>query len=506
MSPAEPRVDVVVRAPRTTAARGLMALFFGLLCLAVVLRLPGFSNRVFNSDEAYVATQAEALLHGQRLYVDTVDRKPPVVPYLYAVVFDATNSDALLGVRVLAALAMSCTALLLAVEARRRYQWRYAAVAAGVLYLLAATALRPLDAQAANFEVFAAPITTAAMLFAMRGRTVASGVMLMFASLTLQAAAVVLVPAAWLVWRVRRARGLAWLVAAWMIPIVATALAFGVRPFVRWVFTSNGAYLGSPDGLGDTLRLGLSQTGWFLAGSCVLVVLAGFAWRRRADDIDLWLWLAVAIVPVVAGLRFFGHYYLMMLPPLTLIGVRGLTTPRLLERRWVLVGVAGLATIACAGFLGLAYAGGNTKDTRIAIAVGRYFATHTTGNERVLVWGQAPEAYWSSDRRPATRFATTGFLTGSTGGRDPARVGMQYAVPGAWSDFLADVRAHPPTLIADMSTADQRHAGRYPPRRYPAFADYLTRGRWHRVAVVDRVAILARARPRDRRRRAPRPN
>ena len=34
----------------------------------------------------------------------------------------------------------------------------------------------------------------------------------------------------------------------------------------------------------------------------------------------------------------------------------------------------------------------------------------------ILVWGQLPEVYWASGKRPATRFITTGFLTGNWGG------------------------------------------------------------------------------------------
>ncbi len=111
-------------------------------------------------------------------------------------------------------------------------------------------------------------------------------------------------------------------------------------------------------------------------------------------------------------------------------------------------------------------------------------------DQRVLVWGQAPEVYWASDRRPATRFATTGFLTGATGGRPSSRVGPRYAVPGAADDFFSDLQRTPPALIADMSTADQRHAHYYPPRRFPRFQHFLDRGAWHQVAVVDGVAIL----------------
>jgi hypothetical protein len=145
----------------------------------------------------------------------------------------------------------------------------------------------------------------------------------------------------------------------------------------------------------------------------------------------------------------------------------------------------------CAYFLRPAFTGHDTRDTQLALAAGRYLAAHTAPSDRVLVWGQAPEAYWIADRPPATRFATTGFVTGTSGGRPPSRVGMKYAVPGAWDDFMDDLRAHPPALIADMTTANQRKGSNYPPSRYPRFARYLARGGWHRVADVDGVTILA---------------
>ena len=48
-------------------------------------------------------------------------------------------------------------------------------------------------------------------------------------------------------------------------------------------------------------------------------------------------------------------------------------------------------------------------------------------NQRILVWGHLPEVYWQSGRAPATRFATTEFLTGQSGGRPPNLDGMQDA-------------------------------------------------------------------------------
>src|SRR3982074_605430 len=168
--------------------------FVLLLMLAAVLRAPTFSDRVFNADEAYLATQAQMLNAGGRLYVDTVDRKPPVVPYLYAGVFRLTGSDDIRPVRVLMILTNALTALLLAVEAERRFGRRRAGVIAGLLFLGSVVAFQAKDGQVANFEVFMVPTMVASVMLARRARPLASGVALAVSTLTKQTAAITLIP------------------------------------------------------------------------------------------------------------------------------------------------------------------------------------------------------------------------------------------------------------------------------------------------------------------------
>jgi hypothetical protein len=487
LATAVPNVAPVDAHARSTRRR----LIVTVILLTALLRLPAFFVDVFNSDETFLATQAQVIRNGGSLYEDATDRKPPLVPYLYAAVFTVTGTHDLAPVRVVAVVAEIATSLLLAAEARRRFRWRWAPAASALLYLLAASAFFPQDALAANFELFMLPLMTAAFVFAARRATPASGVALALATLTKQTAAVALLPLAYLAWRQRRARGLAVLAASFAVPILVVAAAFGFHDFVFWVFTGNGGYLDASGIWGYVASLGARQTGWFLFGQAALVALAVVSVRRWRDHVDLWLWLASGVVAVVAGLRFFPHYYLQLLPPLVLLAVAGIDTVPARARRGVVIAASVVAVATCTYFLVPAFRGSDTRDTKIALAAGRYLAAHTTADQRVLVWGQAPESYWIADRLPAPRFATTGFVTGTSGGRPPWRVGTRYAVPGAWDDFLHDLERHPPALIANMSTAHQRKGQYYPPAKYPRFARYLQRGGWHVVAHVDGVEILA---------------
>ncbi len=476
---------------RLNWSRGpLLVLVFALVAFAV--HAPSLTNRVFNSDEAYAATQAQVLNRGGHLYVDTVDRKPPVVPYLYAATFRITGSDDLLPLRILAVVADVLTALLLAGEARRRLGRDRAGMIAGLLFLGGSAAFYATDFQTANFEVFMLPLMVAGFVLAARSRPVASGVAIGFATLTKQTAATTLLPAAWLVWREARAGShgpagrLARLGTAFVAPIALAAVVFGAHDFLTWVFTGNGGYLDVGGTLGFTLHRGLTQTLWFVLANLALVGLAVLAARRWRRDVDLWLWVGAAVVAVATGFRFFGHYYLQLLPPLSL-----LATGPLLRVSWrVLTAVAVIVAVPVAFFVEKSFATGPSHTDHVAADLATYVRRTVAPNDRILVWGHLPEVYWRSGRLPATRFATTEFLTGQSGGRPPSLAGMRDAAPDAWADFDADLRAHPPALVLDLAPANIRNARYEAIPRFPPFRDYLAR-RYRVIAHVDGVTAYA---------------
>src|SRR3982074_152212 len=138
---------------RSARRRSTLRLFAVLLLLTAALRLPAFFVDVFNSDESFLGAPAEVTRDGGKLYQEAADRKPPLVPYLYAATFTVFGTTALWSVRVIAMFAVALTALVLALEARRRYGVR-AGWFAGILFILASVAFAPQDGQAANFEVF----------------------------------------------------------------------------------------------------------------------------------------------------------------------------------------------------------------------------------------------------------------------------------------------------------------------------------------------------------------
>ena len=465
----------------------LAGVFLALLLLTVALRLPAFFVDVFNTDETFLATQAEVINAGGRLYEEAADRKPPLVPYLYAGAFKVTGSTALWSVRVLAMVAVALTALLVAMEARRRYG-RKAGWLAGGLLVFASVAFAPQDGQAANFEVFMLPSMTAAVVLARRGKALSSGAAVALATLAKQTGAATLLPVLYLVWRQRGRRGAGDALVGFAAPLALVALAVGPGQLLFWAVLGNGSYLGLRTASALVGFLFLLMTAAFVALNLPILWTLPRAWRERRDrdDTDLWLWLLSAAISVTIGLRFFGHYYLQLLPPLCLLtaGVLARATRTAVTRTVALAAFVAVS-FSVIGFFVKPFA--ENAEYR---SVSRYIAEHAAERDRILVWGHVPEIYWASGARPATRFPTTGLITGA-GGRYAGDDSEDTSTPGAWDLFFEDFVAHPPRYILDTTSASIRGSEYYPISRFPRFAETVFR-EYRYVEFIDGIVVYER--------------
>ncbi len=480
-----------------------------LLLITVGLRLPAFFVEVFNSDETFLATQAEVINEGGRLYEDATDRKPPLVPYLYAATFSVFGSSALWSVRVVAMLAVALTALMLALEARRRYGAR-AAWLAGILFVLASVAFAPQDGQAANFEVFMLPAMTAAVLLGARGRTRSAGVAVAVATLAKQTGAATLLPVLYLVWRARGRRGVTEAAIGFSIPIAIVAVLVGPGELLFWTLLGNGSYFGLGSASAYVIGLFLVMTLAFVASNLPIVWTLPRAWRERrlpslsrADgagapdewagpDTDVWIWLASAALSVAVGFRFFGHYYLQLLPPLCLLSAGALVG----RSRQLVKATVALAVVVAVGFSLLGFWVKPWGDHPKYELVAEYLDTHTQVSDKIFVWGHMPEIYWASDRRPASRFITSGFPVGDWGSRPEGDEASNVPTPGAFEQMMEDLRTRVPRYVLDTTPAAFRGSQYSPMSKYPELRRFVDE-RYEYVRTIDGISIYELRTPRE---------
>jgi len=488
-----------------------------LVLLSLVLRVPGYLHQIFDPDEAAIAVQGMGLVEGGHLYTDVIDRKPPLAPWLYAESFRVTHSSDLRPMRLVLALELAAAAVLLAWDLWRRAGPR-AAWWGSTLFLLGMTAMAPQDAQSANFSPLAILPGVAAIVLARRGSlrsAIGAGVCVGLATLTRQSWAIGVVPACLAVWwtadnrregidpppradgerfdrwvlrTVRGAgappaiRSAAVFVAA-LLTVAAVGLTLPLGLFVRWVFTGNGSLLfGLSESRGVAGRA-LGSLALFVVGHLVLCVLLA---RRRWDraDLDLWCWLAVGLLSVVAGLRFFGHYWVQVLPPLCLLAAPAIGGFSARWRAWL----AGVAALTAVVFFGLALVPERVHHFPSTAVAARIIDANTVPHDRVAIWGSFPELYWASDRLPAGGLILTDFVVGKSAGRIEGPRTIRDAAPDIIHDYVGQLEANPPRIFVDTSAAGLRGYGRYPVSVLPAL-EHLLKTRYEPIAVVDHMVI-----------------
>lgn len=445
---------------------------------------------VFNQDECYIAVQAQTLNAGGELYLDVVDRKPPLVQHIYALVFGVVGSDSLIAVHVLAILWVAATALVLGAIMRRRGGPREGRWATW-LFVFGSMALLPRDALAANFELWMLLPVCLAMWIGGRGHLVAdltAGVLVGVATFMKQPAAVTLVPLAYITWRSpTRWFGL-FAIAIGSASVAALVVAAHGEQALAWAFFSVGGYIATPD-LGYAAKMVFIWTGTFLVASggvwwLVVRTARARGWR---PDLDLWIWLVTAFVGVATGLRFLGHYHLQLLPPACALAAFAAAPLVDAQRRRVIAAVMAPALV-CAG---LAFVVPNQPGDPDFHRVARYVRERTQPTERMLVWGHFPEIYWAAERLPAIRFVHTGFLTGQSGARPIRPEDLTTATLGAWNAAFDDLTRHAPTYVIDLAPGAIRRAEHFPPERYPRFATWLA-NHYALETVIDDMHVYRR--------------
>lgn len=448
-----------------------------LTAATIIARLPGLLfNGVFDRDEAFLAVMGDVLRHDGRLYVDVIDRKPPIVPSLYAIVRDLSVD--MRAVRfVVALLVLLNGAVVLAIVARLSGS-RRAALVSGVLAVLGTAMFLPADAQAANFELWGLLPASVAILAVIVARTsprawvwfMVAGAAAVVAANCKQPYLAVLVPVLFEAARHRSDRVMR--VGASFVGAALAFVPFVVRHdatrMIRWVWTENGDYLSGGVSTSRALLVGAGLTVVFLAFHVPLLygVWASITRRLRLDA-TMWVWLVASVVVIPIGLRFFGHYYQQVVPPLAVL--TGLALPGARRRVWSALAVvtAGLAVT----MLVLAFV--HRPDLTDYTAIGRHVQKTTAAGDRILVWGALPDVYVSAERDPSGVFLHDGYLTGNWASRStplPAASMSEAPFAERWEMFWADVEAHPPMIVIDAARPGTDWAA-YSPAAYPI-------GRW----------------------------
>ncbi|MEZ5165657.1 MAG: glycosyltransferase family 39 protein [Acidimicrobiales bacterium] len=441
----------------------------GLLAVAVlVLRLPSLFIQLFIQDEAALSAQGLGLAKGGTMYLDAIDRKPPLVPFLYEWSHRLTGDTDLRPMHVVAGVLLGVAAAAFASEGRRvggaRAMWW-----TGGLLVTGALAMVPADAQAANYSHIALPFGALALVASRRNSdraAFAAGLFLALATLSRQTWAIGVIPATVAIvmqgpWR----RRLPIAFVGGLIPVGMVALVVPWADFVYGGFRSNGSFVFEGATLWGIVGRAVGSVAVFGAFHLVAWVLCLRAGVRR-DEIDLWLWLATGVVAMAVGFRFGGHYWLQALRCSRCSGAPGGPRP-----------------LACSG-----RGGGRRRDgsrrARAGVVPDRgddAAGSGTAGGRRRRPvgsrrqrpdLGQLPRGVLDRRAAPCRGFVSMDFLTGRSAQRSSAA--STVAAPGrAYPHLLDSIRADRPAVVIDMQPTGHREYAPYSMTLFPELAAFV---------------------------------
>lgn len=254
--------------------------------------------------------------------------------------------------------------------------------------------------------------------------------------------------------------------------------------FYLWSYNTD-YYMPEID-LGTRMLNAAKLLGAFFLYKWLLLGLIGYAgWkintetRRHRDHLRndlnnyLWLfcWLAAAFLEALAGGRAFLHYLIPALIPMCLVAAVGLDSlwKNQKNQSWFIpIFALGLAIPVVMNLYHHAFM--LKEDTSITefVPIVEELRQEASPEDRIFVWGFAPEIYVLSDLHPASRFSFCNVLTGHIPAGNEAKSDTRYAiVPGTWDTLMQELRAHPPRWIIDTQPAAYRAYGKYPMAQYP---------------------------------------
>ena len=466
-------------------------------CTTLLARAPGLLyNGMFDRDESYLAVTGDVLRNGGSLYLDVIDRKPPVVPFMYALIREFSVD--MRAIRIVLAILIFLNGVVVTELVRRLVRSRRAALFAGMLAIIGTALFLPHDAQAANFELWGLLPATAAILCVIAARSEqlsslrwfgAAGAAVVLAANCKQPYIVIALPVVFEALRRTedRWRAVLAVVAGASVTALPLLVFFDSSAMVRWVWIDNGDYFNGGLSASRAAAVGVGLSAAFV-GLHLPLFYGVWAWIRgrfRPDPTVL-IWLGVSLLVIPIGLRFFGHYYQQLVPPLAVLTGCALASAR--RRVWqsVMFLTMGLFVV----MVTLAFV--HRPDLTNYTALGRYVQSITSPEDRILVWGALPDVYVASERLPSGVFLHDGYLTGNWASRArplPERVIAAEPFRSRWDMFFKDVERHPPTVVINAARPGTDWA-RYGPESFP-IGTWLDRC-YNLDRVVDGLGIWRR--------------
>jgi hypothetical protein len=389
-------------------------------------------------DEGTYLYLGKCFAEGYRPYIDFYEIKPPGVFFVYGIFYWIFGSE-IVFLHVGLALLQAATAGILYHITSSIYSNKSAGVMAFSSYLIFSICIS-LMSYGLNSEFFIVFLMVAAWYFLLKSKDTytnvylfVSGVCIALAVLIRQQAVLFLLPHLWLYYVTYKGRAPFWKHFVFLsmggisfaLLLFLYVFAYGsVQEMYYWVWERPFSFYleNIPWSKGQTLLLGFLQS-WFsecwplltasFVGFILTLLSKTISWHYKIFFILLFITASLAIVP---GNRFFPHYWIYLLPFLS-IGTAGLslvkTRPKLI---FIIFSIMGLIQIIANRYSYFSTPAIETyttiygKNPNIAVKhVTDYLKKILKKDDQIYVFGSEPQVYFETGKVPPLRHVYVAF-------------------------------------------------------------------------------------------------
>jgi len=503
-----------------------------IVLVVAISRLPALFFPILTSGESEVAVGAVVWMKGGVPYVDFVSQYPLLIHGWYRGIFSIFGPYNMIAVHVLNILLVLATAGGLYVIARYTSgEWvaRWACIFYAFFqcfYSIGPFLASNTETLMNAFAVWGVYAFFKSMREDRPGMSLVAGSLMGFAVLA-NLMAVVILPACAvsMIWFWHEQSVHKWhryfeeffLLLAGMLFPIALYLAYlsdagGFDGFFHWISGSafRSIYAAATPML--VITRGLVQLGRFLVVTAVLWILS--LWividivrkrKWRVEVIFFAAWIVFNVLAIWVDGRFDMASYLIFMPSLTMLAaialigkweffIKGIRMSKSVRRKIKIAATILMLVVPYIAFFVFHVTELNEvrEGSASAKKLAEFIKTKTENEDRIFVWGSAPELYFYSRRLPASRFLDARHLSGIIPGyssRDKLVSKKQDL--NAWIMLKEDFKRHVPALIVDLAEENLDGYGKFPISKQLFLANYV-RANYKRDEAVEGAEIYLR--------------
>lgn len=504
--------------------------------LIFVLRIPVLYQHIIDIDETAFSEFASIILNGGLPYIDAVDNKPPLTYYLFYLVYSVTGLRSLIAVHIFTTIWVIITGICMYIFGTKLKDYKTGLISS-LLFVLMMHTYEPkyISSNGETFINLFLILSSYIFLFMnVEGARkillhILSGILLGLGIMTNYKAGVL--PIVFIIHSlitgpflshnriIQFKEGFIKLLITGLsslIPVILFAVFFHVKgnlnEAIFWGFLYNFGYIESGKGAFSSLKI-IGRTGyfilltlpaWIITGNYIFEKIKEWRMPGREDSDELGysrltfllLWLCFSIYGAALGGRGYGHYFIQIVPPLALAASTGYySIQRFRKTFWIWLLIPALIFSVSRIDIIKTYELLNYPNYKSEISfrkAGEYINNVSASDDMIYAWGWSTPIYYFADRRCASRFIISDFVSGRIFGTTNTSQSVRSELTEKFFPLLMDdLRKSRPLYFVDTSPSGFFGYDRFPLTMFPELYEFVQEN-YSRDSVIDGIVIYKR--------------